>query len=407
MIKRLRIQFVCVTMALTTVLLLTIMVLICYNTWYEMDHDIHEALRTATFERWHTDRTWEPASTRECPCFMLFVSNDGSLHATGHNIYDLNDKEELMAIFQEAKATGKTEGFLVERSLRFVRNESWGAEPYFVFTDVSRMFATMKSLYVSCSISFLVAFAVFFAFSCLVSKWMVRPLERAWAHQRQFVGDASHELKTPLTVILTNAEMLQDPAFDQDSRLRYAASIRTMAIQMKDLVENLLELAKVDHAGNLQPAQFQAVDLSFLAEECVMRFEPVYFEAGRSLDSQVQPNLQVKGLESNLRQVVDILLDNGAKYSKPNSEVVLTLEQSRGNALLKVTTQGQTLTPEQCEDIFKRFYRVDTVRTMSRSYGLGLPIARGIVEKHRGKIWCHSKNGTNTFLVSLPLYHNK
>ena len=406
MIKRLRIQFVCVTMALTTVLLLTIMSLICYNTWYEMDHAAHEALRKATFEPWQPGGMGDNGFDPNYPCFVLTMDPRGQLEAAGHAYYDLSNQDLLMDIFHEAQATGKTEGYLENRRLQFVKIEVWKLEQY-VFTNISRQLATLRSLYVTCIICFGLAMGVFFCFSCLLSKWMVRPLERAWAQQRQFVGDASHELKTPLTVILTNAELLESDVYDPASRQRFTQSILTTAQQMKELVENLLELARMDHDARHQRQQHQNVDLSYLAEECVLRFEPVYFEAGRSLESQVQPGLQVKGLARSLRQVVDILLDNGSKYSRPGSQVVLTLEQNRNHALLKVTSMGESLNAEQCEDIFKRFYRVDEVRTMSRSYGLGLPIAQGIVRDHRGKIWCQSKNGVNTFLVSLPLHHTK
>ena len=405
MIKRLRIQFVCVTMALMAVLLLTIMLLICYNTWHEMDDVAAQALRSATFEPWQPGGMGAESPNPNYPCFILYIDHHGELDAMGHSYYDLSNKTRLMDIYRDAQATGKDEGYLKEHNLRFVKIEIWKVEE-FVFTDITHQLCTIRSLYVSCSVMFLVSMAVFFAISCLLSKWMVRPLEKAWQQQRQFVGDASHELKTPLTVILTNAELLESDIGDEASRRRFTGSILTTANQMRGLVESMLELARVEDPKAKGPKR-QPLDFSDVAEDAVLRFEPLYFEAGRTLESRVQPGLHVAGVEGRLRQVVDILLDNGTKYSDPGTEVWLTLEQSHRHLLLKVTSRGETLSVRQRKDIFKRFYRVDEVRTMNRGYGLGLPIAQGIVAEHRGRIWCQSKNGVNTFCVSLPLCGGK
>jgi signal transduction histidine kinase len=130
----------------------------------------------------------------------------------------------------------------------------------------------------------------------------------------------------------------------------------------------------------------------------------VYYEAGRELRSVVQPGITVNGSADHLRRVVEILLDNGCKYSSPGGVVELRLErQGRGNCLLSVSSPGEPMTEQQCLDVFKRFYRANQARSMNRSYGLGLSIAQGIIRQHRGKIWAQSRNGINTFYVSLPM----
>ena len=161
----------------------------------------------------------------------------------------------------------------------------------------------------------------------MLSKWAVRPVERAWQQQRQFVAAASHELKTPLTVIMTNAELLQDEA----RRSTFSSSILTMSRQMRALIEQMLELARTDSAEShlvLRP-----VDLSGLTARSLLPFEPLFFEQGLTLTSQVDEGITVSGDEEALRRVLEILLDNAQKYSSPGGETQVTLHRRGAESL--------------------------------------------------------------------------
>ena len=230
--------------------------------------------------------------------------------------------------------------------------------------------------------------------SILLARWAVKPVERAWEEQRQFVSDASHELKTPLTVILTNAELLQT-----DPDPRYAHSILTMSRRMRELVQSLLELARVDNGA--VRAAFEDTDLSELVSEELLPFEPLYFERGLELDSAIGEGLRVSGSPRHLRQVVTILLENAMLYSPENAAVRVSLTRQGANALLTVTNPGE-LSREQCRSIFRRFYRADPARTAGGS-GLGLAIAQAITADHGGRIWAESREGSVSISVSLPL----
>lgn len=403
MIRRIRIQFIGVTMALMAVLLVMILSVICASTWRSMADDASKAMQSATFEPWQPGGMSREGVDPNYPCFLICMDPFGNLSAKGHDYYDLSDEALLRTLLQEARATGKSDGYLPDRNLRFQKIELWHMEEY-VFTDISSQLRTMEKLRWICVLIFLVAMGVFFGFSWLLSKWMVRPLEQAWQQQRQFVADVSHELKTPLTVILTNAELLHSGEYSPQDNRRFAESILIMSNQMRSLVEHLLELARMDN--KTRPLQSQTVlDLSELTEDSIMSFEPVYFESDRTLESQVQPGIAVLGSQQYLRQVVDILLDNGRKYSEPGTVVRLELTRQRNRCQLRVDSVGNPLTPQQCKDIFKRFYRADEARSRDGSYGLGLPIAQSIIASHRGKIWCHSKDGINSFFVTLPTHN--
>ena len=401
MIKRLRWKLVAFTAVLLTVVLVVILCCIYYFTRIGLEERSMSELQAAGAELGPYDRPGKPGKLTTSPCFLLEISPDGKLKAVGPDYYDLDDREELLALLEEAEEMDVQSGLLEQRQLRFLRLDN-GPGVCYAFVDISGELDTLAQLNVTCVIILVVGVIGFFCISVLLARWAVRPVEQAWEQQRQFVADASHELKTPLTVILTNAELLRSNEYDDQSKVRFADSILTMSCQMRGLVEELLDQARVDNG--LSNAEKTEIDYSKLVSDAVLPFEPVYFEAGRELRSTVQPGITVTGSAAHLRRVVEILLDNGCKYSFSGSAVELRLErQGRGNCLLSVASPGEAMSEQQCMDIFKRFYRGNQARTMNRSYGLGLSIAQGIVQQHRGKIWAQSRDGVNTFYVNLPM----
>lgn len=400
MLKRLRTKFTVVVTVLLVLLLTAILTSICHFTWISMDADAENAMQAVSMDPLYPSGPSHSVSTG-LPCFLLSRDASGEITVSGSNYYDLSDTELLQQILDAAQGTGKTSGLLFPWHLRFSVRETENSTTY-IFMDVTSEIHAMQDLVFVCALTLLCSVIVFFCISWWLSSWMVRPVDQAWKQQRQFVADASHELKTPLTVILTNADLLQSGEYTKEDERRFAGSIHTMALQMRGLVESLLELARID-TRPVQKQMLSPMDLSDLAENCVMTFEPVYFEAGRELESQIAPGIWVRGSQQHLRQVLDILLDNGQKYSTPGTRVEVQLQQNRRRCILRVRSLGQTMTRQQCRDIFKRFYRTDETRMMNRSYGLGLPIAHAIITQHRGKIGVQSKDGVNTFWVSLPL----
>lgn len=261
--------------------------------------------------------------------------------------------------------------------------------------------ATLESLTRTCLLIGGLGFLLFLGVSILLSRWAVRPVERAWKQQRQFVADASHELKTPLTVIMTSAELAQSPDYGREERQRFLAAILTMSRQMKGLIEEMLQLARADQADT--QAAFAPVALSRLVSDALLPFEPVFFEAGLALEADVAEDIQVSGSAAQLRQVVEILLDNARKYSRAGGSTQVSLSRPRrGRCLLTVANQGEPLSDQALQNIFKRFYRADPARSHTGSFGLGLAIAETIVTRHHGRIWAESREGRNLFHVELP-----
>ena len=270
-----------------------------------------------------------------------------------------------------------------------------------VFSDTTTESATLKNLYSICGLIFFVAMGVFLGISIFLSNWVIKPVATAWDQQRQFVADASHELKTPLSVIMANAELLEHADTADEDRSKFSRNILSMTYQMRALVENLLEMARVDNGTLNMP--FAALDFSELVSDAVLSFQLLYEEKGQTLQSRIPEGLTLQGSQQHLYQVMDILLDNALKYSVPGGHTNAELKRIGHSCLLTVANTGEPISREDLTNIFKRFYRVDKARSLNGSYGLGLSIAQAIVEAHKGIIWAESDNGYNTFFVQLPL----
>lgn len=402
MLRRLRLKFVVINMTIVTAMLCVIFGLVYHSTRVDLEQENLAMMRAvASFPA--LDRPGRPDELPEevrLPYFILQIGEDGAVSAFGGGYYDLSDAGFLQELADQVLEAGSDTGVLEDYNLRFCRTDS-PMGPRLVFSDISSERATLDSLVRTCLLIGALSFAAFLGLSLLLARWAVRPVERAWAQQRQFVADASHELKTPLAVITTNAELLQSG--EEGSPAGY---ILSTARQMRALVEGLLELARAD--GGASEAPMERVDWSALVEEAVLPFEPVFFERELTLTARVQPGLTVWGRQDQLRQVVDVLLDNARKYALRPSAVYLHLERTgHGRCLLTVDNRAEDLSPEELENIFKRFYRTDRARSRDGSFGLGLAIARQIVAGCRGRIWAESREGRVRFFVELPLHGQK
>lgn len=381
-------------MAIVTALLCVIFGLTIHFTGENLEAESIRFLQAAAEDPVQSGR---PGQVRQ-PCFIIRVTRWGqSIQSTGG--FDLSDEQMLTDIVSRAASAPEPVGVLEDYSLRYCRSERPG-ELTLVFTDISAEQTTMRNLTLNCICIGLAAVAAFWVVSILLARWAVRPVERAWQEQRQFVADASHELKTPLTVIMTNADLLRDDGLTREQQSQYAHSILTMSRRMRALVEGLLELARVDNGA--ARAAFEEIDLSALVGEELLPFEPVCFEHGLELESGLDEGIRVSGSPRHLRQVIGILLDNAIKYSPPGGTIRVRLTRQGSYALLTAANPGEPLSRTECQNIFRRFYRADKART-SGGYGLGLPIARGIVADHGGKIWAESREGLVILRVQLPL----
>lgn len=400
MLKKLRIEFICVTMMIVTGMLAIILGLFFYFVRGNLAEQSVRALQTIGRDPFYEARPEIPVQNAQFPFFSLYIRENGKLTAMGGGNYDLSDETFLQSLFDAVTDSGGQTGIIREYRLRFCRIVT-PKEEYFVFGDATAEMRMLRNLIKDCILIGTGGFLSFLFISVLFSYWAVRPVDRAWKQQRQFVADASHELKTPLTVILTNAELLQEADGSKPETNQCAENILIMARQMRGLVEGLLELARVDN-GTVKMAMSQ-VDFSRLIADTLLPFEPLYFERRLELCSHIEEGIWLKGSGDYLRQAVEILLDNAMKYAASDTKVEAVLKKQGRHCVFSVANRGETIAEEELKHIFERFYRVDKARSRNGSYGLGLAIAESIVKEHGGKVWAGSSDGTNVFFMQFPL----
>ena len=344
-----------------------------------------------------------PQGMHRAPLFLAAADRAGHIAITENHIPGLTETEARRAV-TAALAAAAASGKLEADSLRWLKRDQ-GGETRLAFVDISMEMNALRAQALSSLLIGVGALAVFFLASLGLARWMVRPVAQAWEEQRQFVADASHELKTPLTVVLSSIDMLDKhyPDTDANSR-RWIDNIQAESLRIKKLVGALLDLARYDQ-GREKPA-LAKVDFSFLAKRGAMVFEPVIYERGLALATAIEEKLPVRGDEEKLRQLVDILLDNACKYSRPGGRIEVSLKKAdKRFALLTVGNEGEPIPEKELRRIFRRFYRLDRARQAHGGYGLGLAIANSIVTAHQGRLWAESSPaGVNSFFAQLPLY---
>lgn len=404
MMRKLRWKFIAITMTIVTLLLTVIFVTLYYSTKAYYRQRSMNILKNAMRENIPGSNP-PPPRREETPIMVVDVNPDDSQTVVKNQLLNVGPEEAPGLITLANQQAGSNSGVIQGKHLRFLYdNRRPGGVIRYVFADI---YPEQSSLYwqaVHSAIIGVCSFALFFLFSLLLSRWAVKPVEDAWERQRQFVADASHELKTPITVILSNIHLLiQSPDTLTDKSRRRLEHIEAESRRMKQLVESLLTLARSD--SGKEAAVHRPLDMSYVVSSSVMTFEPLVYDMGKSISSKVESSLRVNGDEKKLRQLIDILLDNACKYSADASHITVELSGTKTKeALLSVTNQGAPLTKEEIKHIFLRFYRSDPARSQVPGYGLGLSIAENITREHRGFIEAVSDGkDQNTFLVRLPL----
>ena len=296
-------------------------------------------------------------------------------------------------------------GELAELGLFYEKRTSDTGIERVAFADVSSA-SGWQTLALTLAAVGAVALAIFFVISVFFSRWALRPVKRAWERQRQFVADASHELKTPLTVILANTSILMShPERTIASQSQWVESTQAEGERMQGLVADLLLLARLDaeETDIVKSKPKERIDLSNLVEGELLQFESVAFERAIELESDVDEGIAVQGSIERLRRLVTTLLDNACKYAGDNGKVRVELHAQNGSARFVVHNTGSLISAEDLQHVFDRFYRADKARTSGAGgFGLGLSIAKEVAEEHGGTIEAKSDEEGTTFTATLP-----
>ena len=341
---------------------------------------------------------FNPNFDSESPMFQLStfysvaVSYEGEILEVKNGMSGVHTDETLKNLAQSIIKSGRNNG--IENNLAFLKVDK-GGYILVAFMDNTVVNESAITLFRYTLIFGGVALLLFFFLSVYLARRIVNPLEESYQKQKQFISDAGHELKTPVSVVSANAELLSREIGDN----QWLQNIQYENERMGMLVGQLLDLARTE---NVTP-QMEHIDFSRLVAGESLPFESVAFEKGLVLNSNIATDIGLVGNSTQLKQLVSILLDNAIRHSKEHGEVWLTLTKEHGVAKLSVINKGDEIPAEQRDHIFERFYRVDTARNgEDKHYGLGLAIAKAITTTHKGNIEVHCFDGFVEFRVLVP-----
>ncbi len=239
---------------------------------------------------------------------------------------------------------------------------------------------------------FILCEALIFVITYLITKWITKPVKISFERQKAFVADASHELKTPLSVMIASAD-----AYFNDKDDKWVINMKNESERMIKLVTELLDLAKTEQEQDINMTQN---NLSNIVESSILTFESLFFENKINFKYDIRPDINMVCNENLIVELISILIDNAIKYCSDKGKVNVKLYKDNKQIILEVKNTGASIKKEDEEKIFERFYKVDSSRNRNtNNYGLGLAIAKNIVSIHNGEIKAHSSNGYTTFKV--------
>ncbi len=323
--------------------------------------------------------------------------------ATGAVIETMNDVQPVMSdevlqstawSFKELGREGGTGAGLVYRV-----TEAADGTFYVVMMDNTVMEDSVSALLLNTVVYGAIALVLLFIISWKLAGRIVKPLEESYEKQKQFISDAGHELKTPISTVNANAELLAREVGDN----QWLNNIRFENKRMQDLVTQLLDLARTE---NVDPVM-EDVDLSRIVIGGTLPFESVAFDKGFMIDTDVVDNIHVSGDSRQLGQLISTLTDNALSHALKGESgnfmtIKVSLRRDKNNAILTVSNPGEEIPVSEREKIFERFYRSDVSRELNGHYGLGLAIAKAIVTAHHGHIHVECQDGITSFVAVIP-----
>ena len=325
--------------------------------------------------------------------YTISLNADGSVASWSSDRSGLYTDEQVAVIAESILADGRNSGRI---GTQFYRKTEQSGQTLLTVLDARLDYLSASNVLRSTILIAAAACVLLSLLAWLLIRRMVQPVEEAFTRQKQFVSDASHELKTPLAVISANAEVLEQEIGENE----YLGYIRSEVRRTDTLVSNLLTLARLDRKEGT--AEMKSFNLSRALLDVVLPFESTVYEAGKTLETEIPDNMECTGNEEMIQQLAVILLSNALKYSNEDGRIEVSLKARGRQRELRVFNTGDPIAPEDREKIFDRFWRADPAHGRETGgHGLGLAIARTIVEAHKGKISVESSENGNAFTVLL------
>lgn len=322
------------------------------------------------------------------------VLKNKNIMVLSNSLEETADKD-ILSMTQELQKSEKRFGS-IDDYIYVVRTLRSGNTVY-IFVDNKEALQNSKQFFIVSIFIFLLSVIVFTIISYYLSRWMIKPSEKAIKNQKIFVANISHDLKTPITIIRANADLIENEVKNKKS-IKY---IQQETEKLNHLVNEMLTLTRIDNT--ISKENFKSFNFGDSLFDVVLPFESIAYEKGIRFNINIDEVTDYFGDESNIQKLAEILIDNAMSYTAKGGIVDVDAYENSKAVTLSVTNTGEPISDEKKVEIFDRFYRASKSReSTGNHYGLGLSIANTIVKKHNGKISIESKNGKNTFTVILP-----
>ena len=323
-----------------------------------------------------------PFSTRH---FTVFFDKKGKVDQTFTDSIYAIDEDTAIEYAEKVMDDGEERGWISSYRYKVFSTEM-GYGVVFVDGSMSRS-AMMQSMTIA-GIVLLGCAALVLILIFLLSKKAVRPIAESYEKQKQFITDANHELKTPLTLILANLDIAEAELGQNE----WLDDIRSEGHRMTELVNQLVALSRMDEEG--RPLNVTEVALGELVADTVAEFEPLAKDRGKALAASIDKEITYLGDEALLHRLIGVLMDNAIKYCDQGGEITVTLQKGRRITLTLENTYA-SVGELELSRLFDRFYRADKARKFTGGYGVGLSMAKAIIEKHKGEITAYKKDSTH------------
>lgn len=376
MVKKVQRNFILLTMGIL-LLIFTAMFFISRSILIKQNQINIDQTLTSTYETYvQTDQSSIASPFVKEKTFFIKISNSNSQDI--EMVYDTEifNEEKINQFLNSAKANTLNNGNI---NNVYYKTYTTSTHTIVVGADMSKSLNMLRTLSIRTLIVFLVVYLVLFLIVFIVSLYVIKPIKKTLSLQRQFISNVSHELKTPLAVISTNADVLSSV---NDNK--WVSNIKSQTKRMEVLVSDMLTLAKFDE--DRIPLNVEQFDLSTTIMSTALSFDELAFENGKNLIINVPDNVTYLGDVESIKKLINILLDNAVKYASNRGNIIVTLKPDT-KPVLTVYNDGSEVSEQDSSKIFERFFRGDNSRARSSGgSGLGLAIAKGLAENNKWKI---------------------
>lgn len=417
MFRKLRWQIIIIEVAAFFVVTMAIIATININSYYQMKKSAHQILNMLDSNNGELykikDSDEEISDSLKSKYEMGFnlKINEETRYTTRYFYAKLNSEGEILSYNLDHVASISADDVeqYVSKALAKSKNEGkisryWYLRSYseeeltIYFVDFYTQNNYLDYMY---KISLLVA-GICMVFVCIVvyylSGLIIRPMEKNLEQQKRFITDASHEIKTPLAAISANVDVLELVSGEKE----ITGKIRKQVNQLSNLVNEMLQLTRMSNKG-LKKEEMEEICMSALVEELVEDFRVRLESDNRQMETEIGENIRIVGNRSDIHRLVSVLMDNAVKYCSPEGKVVIRLKEDSRSVRFYISNSSEKIPEKELAHLFDRFYRTDSSRSrQTGSYGIGLSIAKAIVDKHKGKIRVKNVKEGVAFEFTLP-----